>query len=114
PIVFKVKVYAEPASGNTCNIFPYLIAVKIITSKAVRYANGTNPFVILDTIPNVSNTTVGVIYPNPKATIDQTPSDRFREVLLFIHLPPFVILLKKVYFFCISMICKFRLFYLKK
>src|SRR5699024_667947 len=37
----------------------------------------------LETIPNVSKTTVGVIYPKPRATMATTPRDLFNVPLSF-------------------------------
>src|SRR5699024_8417865 len=48
-----------------------------MTMRAMRYAEGTAPSVSPDTIPNVSKTTVGVMYPRPSPTMDHSPRLRF-------------------------------------
>src|SRR5699024_7864958 len=50
-----------------------------MTMRAMRYAEGTAPSVSPDTIPNVSKTTVGVMYPRPSPTMDHSPRLRFSE-----------------------------------
>src|SRR5699024_1010286 len=50
-----------------------------MTMRAMRYDEGTAPSVSPDTIPNVSNTTLGVMYPRPSPTMDYSPRLRFCE-----------------------------------